>query len=213
MKKHSLFFVLLILSGLLLSSCGRLQNMSVTKRHYRSGYYVDFGSRNKDEPEIKKDKEINHEITGVTYNRQEETSTQRDEHSIARGNVAASAEPKTNSSSTVSLAKQVKKIKAVHEKPINFIASNQNSKVVKEFVASESFKNRVAYLSEAIASHNSSSSASETPMWLLIVLCILLPPLAVFLKFGVVDKFWISILLTLLFWLPGVIYALIVVTQ
>ncbi|MEO5572391.1 MAG: YqaE/Pmp3 family membrane protein [Bacteroidia bacterium] len=43
------------------------------------------------------------------------------------------------------------------------------------------------------------------------VLCILLPPLAVGLKYGIVDKFWISLLLTLLFWIPGVIYALLVV--
>jgi len=53
---------------------------------------------------------------------------------------------------------------------------------------------------------------AETAFWLLIVLCILLPPLAVYLHEGEINsKFWISILLTLLFWLPGVIYALIVV--
>ena len=55
-------------------------------------------------------------------------------------------------------------------------------------------------------------SKAETAMWLLIVLCILLPPLAVYLHQGEVNsKFWISILLTILFWIPGVIYALIVV--
>lgn len=48
---------------------------------------------------------------------------------------------------------------------------------------------------------------------LLIILSILLPPLAVYLHEGEVNsKFWISILLTLLFWIPGVIYALLVVT-
>lgn len=55
-------------------------------------------------------------------------------------------------------------------------------------------------------------SKKETEMWLLIILCILLPPLAVYLSEGEINsKFWISIVLTLLFWLPGVIYALIVV--
>ncbi len=38
-----------------------------------------------------------------------------------------------------------------------------------------------------------------------------LPPLAVALKFGIGTEFWISILLTLLFWIPGVIYALILI--
>jgi uncharacterized membrane protein YqaE (UPF0057 family) len=47
---------------------------------------------------------------------------------------------------------------------------------------------------------------------LLAILAILLPPLAVYLHEDQVNsKFWISILLTLLFWIPGVIYALIVV--
>jgi len=48
---------------------------------------------------------------------------------------------------------------------------------------------------------------------LLIVLAILLPPLAVYLHQGEINsKFWISLLLTLLFFIPGVIYALLVVT-
>jgi uncharacterized membrane protein YqaE (UPF0057 family) len=47
---------------------------------------------------------------------------------------------------------------------------------------------------------------------LLVILAILLPPLAVYLHEGQINtKFWISILLTLLFWVPGVIYALIVI--
>lgn len=47
---------------------------------------------------------------------------------------------------------------------------------------------------------------------LLVILAILLPPLAVYLHQGEINnKFWISLLLTLLFWIPGVIYALIVI--
>jgi uncharacterized membrane protein YqaE (UPF0057 family) len=47
------------------------------------------------------------------------------------------------------------------------------------------------------------------PKWFLIVCCIFLPPLAVALVYGITDKFWIDLLLTLCFWIPGVIYALI----
>ncbi|MBO9203436.1 MULTISPECIES: YqaE/Pmp3 family membrane protein [Niastella] len=54
--------------------------------------------------------------------------------------------------------------------------------------------------------------AEETDQVLLAILAILLPPLAVYLKEGEVNsKFWISIILTLLFWIPGVIFALLVV--
>ena len=52
----------------------------------------------------------------------------------------------------------------------------------------------------------------STNTLLLVILAILLPPLAVYLHQGVINnKFWISLLLTLLFFVPGVIYALIVV--
>lgn len=53
---------------------------------------------------------------------------------------------------------------------------------------------------------------AETNTLLLVILAILLPPLAVYLHQGEINnKFWISLLLTLLFWLPGVIYALILI--
>jgi uncharacterized membrane protein YqaE (UPF0057 family) len=43
-----------------------------------------------------------------------------------------------------------------------------------------------------------------------IILNILLPPLAVFMNHGLGATFLISVLLTLLAWLPGVIHAFIV---
>lgn len=52
----------------------------------------------------------------------------------------------------------------------------------------------------------------STNTLLLVILAILLPPLAVYLHEGVINnKFWISLILTLLFWVPGIIYALIVI--
>lgn len=55
-------------------------------------------------------------------------------------------------------------------------------------------------------------SEPSTNQVLLIILAIILPPLAVYLHEGVINgKFWLDLILTLLFFLPGVIYALIVV--
>ncbi len=52
----------------------------------------------------------------------------------------------------------------------------------------------------------------STNTLLLVILAILLPPLAVYLHQGEINnKFWIALILTLLFWLPGIIYALIVI--
>jgi len=54
----------------------------------------------------------------------------------------------------------------------------------------------------------------STNQLLLVILAILLPPLAVYLHEGEINnKFWLDLILTLLFFLPGVIYALIVVLQ
>jgi uncharacterized membrane protein YqaE (UPF0057 family) len=47
---------------------------------------------------------------------------------------------------------------------------------------------------------------------LLVIITILLPPLGVYLHEGEINtRFWISLLLTLLFYIPGLIYSLIVV--
>ncbi|MFM9959027.1 MAG: YqaE/Pmp3 family membrane protein [Phycisphaerales bacterium] len=46
---------------------------------------------------------------------------------------------------------------------------------------------------------------------LMVLLAILLPPVAVFLKVGATKHLWINIVLCLLFAVPGMIHALIVV--
>jgi uncharacterized membrane protein YqaE (UPF0057 family) len=59
---------------------------------------------------------------------------------------------------------------------------------------------------------NKANATPSTDKVLLAILSILLPPLAVYLHEGTTNgTFWISVLLTLLFWIPGVIFALITV--
>ncbi len=76
-------------------------------------------------------------------------------------------------------------------------------------------KARVAEAKMMIKEYKAAKKANAEPSTntvLLAILAILLPPLAVYLKEGVINgKFWLSLVLTLLFWIPGVIYALIVV--
>lgn len=54
---------------------------------------------------------------------------------------------------------------------------------------------------------------SDTNTLLLIIIAILLPPLAVGLKAGVGGHLVLSIVLTILFWLPGVLHAIWVVLK
>jgi uncharacterized membrane protein YqaE (UPF0057 family) len=51
------------------------------------------------------------------------------------------------------------------------------------------------------------------PVILPIILAILLPPLAVFLRSGLGRLFWIDLVLTIFAWLPGAIYALVLVAR
>lgn len=88
---------------------------------------------------------------------------------------------------------------------------------VKEFksLSRKERKARVKEVKKTLREFKADKKAGKAPSddtVLLVILAILLPPLAVYLHQGEVNnKFWISLLLTLLFWLPGVIYALIVI--
>lgn len=53
--------------------------------------------------------------------------------------------------------------------------------------------------------------AQATNKLLLVILAFFLPPLAVGLKNGFGGSFILNLILTLIFWLPGVIHALIVI--
>ncbi len=60
--------------------------------------------------------------------------------------------------------------------------------------------------------NKAAGKADDEETILLVLLAILLPPLAVYLHQDAINtKFWISLVLTLLFWVPGIIYALLVV--
>ena len=86
---------------------------------------------------------------------------------------------------------------------------------VSEFKSLSKKEKRVKFkeIKSAIRDYKAHKSAEpSTNTLLLVILAILLPPLAVYLHEGAINsKFWIDLLLTLLIWLPGVIYALIVI--
>ena len=98
--------------------------------------------------------------------------------------------------------------------------SKDDEAMVKNAVAafkSLSKKERRAKMADAkqlLKNYKVEKAAGEpnTNTLLLAILAILLPPLAVYLHEDDINtKFWLSLLLTLLFWLPGVIYALFII--
>lgn len=48
---------------------------------------------------------------------------------------------------------------------------------------------------------------------LLIIIAVLAPPIAMLLYDGLSGRFWLSLLLTILFYLPGLIYTLVVILE
>ncbi|HEX2900284.1 MAG TPA: YqaE/Pmp3 family membrane protein [Bacteroidia bacterium] len=61
---------------------------------------------------------------------------------------------------------------------------------------------------------DSPSSPNDSELLLYVILAFLLPPLAVGLYMnGLTTEFWICLLLTILFYIPGLIYALIVILR
>lgn len=53
------------------------------------------------------------------------------------------------------------------------------------------------------------TATDDTELILLVILCFILPPLAVYLKYDAIGTpFWVNLILTFFFWIPGVIHAL-----
>lgn len=87
-------------------------------------------------------------------------------------------------------------------------ANTQTTKVVKP-----SFKQKIAQkiIQKKLSSVKEKGNNNVDNKVILVILAILLPWLAVLLYKGVSTEFWISLILWFLLWLPGVIYALLVV--
>lgn len=68
-------------------------------------------------------------------------------------------------------------------------------------------------LKSALKSAKKNEANSDLDLTLLIILAVLIPPLAMGLYDGITNRFWISLLLTLLFYIPGLIYTLVVILR
>jgi len=58
---------------------------------------------------------------------------------------------------------------------------------------------------------SNTATATTSNKLVMIILAFLLPPVAVAMKAGIGRSFVINLILTLIFWIPGVIHALLVV--
>lgn len=191
-----IYLLTLVAIALIYSSC------TVEKRHYMSGYHVEWNHK---APKIGGDGNTtveNNEAPKVS-NPVENTETTITETSVtsvnsSEKNITYKAEVTENA-----------------EIPAT-IANHSNEKVeVKSQTIAESTTNEIASSIMESSKATQSGAAqenSDTDILLLLILAIFIPPLAVFLKEGSWNaRCWIALLLWFLFVIPGVIYALLIV--
>lgn len=169
MKKYTLFILLGALIGL--SSCASLR---IEKRHYSNGWYVDFGNEKKssDTPVTTK------EETAVLTTESVDTETLGTAAEVARQQVAVVPNG----------------VPAVDEIGISSVPTEEV--VVIPESAEEQNPQQVGSDNEE---HGAAESPADTELIILVILAILLPPIAVYLKQKLSTWFWV----TLICWLLG----------
>ncbi len=95
---------------------------------------------------------------------------------------------------TINPEKQAKKIKTRQIEQKTQKSNHRNIRLLKK--------------KRADRKNNSTKKVEEV---ILAILAVLLPPLAVFLFEGLSTNFWIDLILTLFFWLPGILFAFYVI--
>jgi uncharacterized membrane protein YqaE (UPF0057 family) len=182
--KSKLLFSVIAFVAVLQFSCQ--PSLTIAKKRYSNGYYVS----------VSHDKKVATEPTKTTDHKKDLT--------------AASKEI-TRESATVSEAvfnPEVRELKTAPLKNTSIAPGKPTLAETLPFV-------KKSELTKVLETENSDSQQGGEGLMtlLLIILCFVLPPLAVALATDSVSSLLISILLTLLFWIPGVIYALIVVIR
>lgn len=182
----------IIAFGAILTSCST--TIEVAKKRHSKGYYVSIskGNKNVKTKDVESNNVVERMNTSTAQVQVEKTTIQplQSEKTIT----VATAEKTTATNTTID--NSISEVK----KPSLLTSLKSVKKLKKEFKKSNSVAADV------------SDSSDDVNQLLLLILAILLPPLAVFLVKGIGTAFWISLILTLLlFWLPGVIHAILVV--
>jgi len=102
----------------------------------------------------------------------------------------------------------------VHIKPEAKVERNATGEAAlsKKELKKENRQQRKQFKSALKAKLKELRQAGDTDLLLLVIVAILLPPLAMFIyEDGITNRFWISLLLTLLFYVPGLIYTLVII--
>lgn len=187
-----------IIAIILLSSCAN--KFSLQKRKYNKGFYF-ANSKNSNH-------NTNHVVTNAKSDNEKKLTTKahvqpKDDVNLIEADIKVLPTNKISSNKSVATNKKVQS-----EKNITASASKQNIVVLKQFkdLKLNNAKNKLG---------KAKKSNSDTNLIILVILCLFpfINLIAIYLKDSksITLNFWITLILDILFFLPGIIFALLVV--
>ncbi len=204
-SKFSIFLAFIYVFAMVFSSCSTsesvVSNGFLQKRKYNKGFH----KTGKNNIKVKGDK--NQEVLVLNNAIQNDTKIVNEKETTS----------KISKNKTV-VKETIKEVLAIKESSVKEVSTNKNTTKEKNKVV-EAIENKVEKVTSALknesilnTSSNTSSNTSDDMMILLIILAIIIPFVAV----GIytdwdVTKTVIALILTLLFFLPGMIYALLTI--
>ncbi len=191
--------ILFIACAILASSASQAQSITITKRHYTGGYYVDFVSKKKAETKTTPAQSVKQNIASVNAAPISTIPLATAEAPEQMTMVAVN----NTTIKTEKINKHVKPNYSVAAKSINTetgIAANNNYNSTSS--ADGNLNTRIAA---------STSNDAGVSLLIIVIITIFIPPLGVALVRGIHIEFWLDLILTLCFFIPGLIYGLIVV--
>jgi uncharacterized membrane protein YqaE (UPF0057 family) len=201
MKNVILMTVLIVTASFLLSSCSIFFSTSLMKSNEFNALSVGPGADNISEP-------IEEDINTYQVKGYSSVQTEREDvKDTLLDNIMVPAQPPLG-------AINVSNNKDEQNEAV-FTDYNYVVKGVKGNPKTEmnNYQNKPDIVQPVNYSNSSKPSSNGVPYWLIVILAIFIPPLAVAIAYGIVDKFWICLLLTFCFFIPGMIYALIQVLK
>lgn len=178
----------------LMASCSN--KLSIQKRKYNKGFYIAKSRGNNTIPNKRSDElskriineEVNSELALAISEKHNEQAVPSINHSIAKFSKTSENIPSEQGH---------------NQQRIFADAGNSSVSIPKQQIKAYPLSNH--------AEGSNLKGGSGVNEAVLIILSIFLPPLAVFLfDDGITTNFWIDLILTILGWLPGIIFALLV---
>ena len=204
--KTKIIFSGLVGLALILGSCRSSNNVVsnglIQKRKYKKGFFF----------------KSNTDLRVVRENAKEKNSIVVNGENIEiYDGLSADISPSQDLNTSLALGKEIQATKDLIPLGMGEVSIQTKLKETNspQFISNTKTKNEVRTSSrekiEQRRKIDSNSTSADDRLILLVILAILIPPLAVFLARGIGTEFWISLILTLLFYFPGMIYSLLVV--